>query len=199
VATKLTQSPQWQQENRAALAASTVNGSASPLVKPLVDYPDDDDEDAMDTKPEENPEQPAEDQPFNVADVQAEDPSEAAVTPASTTQNPPVPERLAEKRRRAEEDEDELVKLATGPKRRSSTSSNSSAGSIHRKKTLSLGSIGSTEKSTMLGANAAPKRIAINLGPAVKSSAPDDPSCEDAASRETNEKENHRDDSQGEG
>ncbi|KAJ6107272.1 hypothetical protein N7523_008595 [Penicillium sp. IBT 18751x] len=189
---------EWQQENRAALTAGTVNGSASPLVKPLVDYPDDDDEDAMDTKPEDDPHRLAEDQPSNVADVQGENPSEATVTPTSPTQNPPVLERLAEKRRREEEDEDELVKLATGPKRRSSTSSNSSAGSIHRKKTMSIGSIGSAEKSTMLGANAAPKRIAINLGPAAKQSLPDEPSCEDAPSS-TSEKENHRDDSQGEG
>lgn len=169
-----------------------------PLVKPLVDYPDDDDEDTMDTKPEDDQEQSVEDQPSNVADMQGEDPSEAAAIPASATQSPPVPERLAEKRRREEEDEDELVKLSTGPKRRNSTSSNSSAGSIHRKKTVSIGLIGSAEKSTMLGANAAPKRIAINLGPAVKPSVPDDPSCEDAPTS-TSEKENHRDDSQGEG
>jgi protein phosphatase-4 regulatory subunit 3 len=167
------------------------------LVKPLVDYPDDEDEDAMDTKPED-PEHPASDQPLKVADVQVEDPPDAAVTPASPTQNPPVPERLAEKRRREEEDEDELVKLATGPKRRSSTSSNSSAGSINRKKTMSIGSIGSAEKGALLGAGAAPKRIAINLGPVVKSTVSDDPSCEDTSS-ENNEKENQHDESQGEG
>lgn len=166
------------------------------MVKPLVDYPDDDDEDAMDTKPED-PEQPADGQPLVMADVQVEDSPEAAATPASPTQNAPVPERLAEKRRREEEDEDELVKLATGPKRRSSTSSNSSAGSINRKKAMSIGSFGSAEKGG-LGANAAPKRIAINLGPAVKSSVSDDPSCEDASSG-NNEKENQSDDSQGEG
>lgn len=147
----------------------------------------------MDTKPED-PEQPAEGQPLTMADVQVEDSPEAAATPASPTQNAPVPERLAEKRRREEEDEDELVKLATGPKRRSSTSSNSSAGSINRKKTMSIGSFGSAEK----GAKAAPKRIAINLGAAVKSSVSDDPSCEDASSG-NNEKENQSDDSQGEG
>jgi len=149
----------------------------------------------MDTK-SEDPEQPAEGQPL--ADMQVENPSEATATPASPTQNLPVPERLAEKRRREEEDEDELGKLATGPKRRSSTSSNSSAGSVHRKKTISIGSVGSGENGTLLGANAAPKRIAINLGPATKSTVSDDPPREDAASSENNE-ENHRDDSQGEG
>jgi protein phosphatase-4 regulatory subunit 3 len=110
----------------------------------------------MDTKPEGQP-----------SETTAE-----AETP-SPTQTPP-PERLAEKRRREEEDEDELVKL-TGPKRRSSTSSNSGAGSILRKKSLS----GTGEKT---GASAAPKRIAINIGPRSKSD-----------EVESNEKENRDD------
>lgn len=187
---------QWPQENHTALAAGAPNGSASPMVKPLVDYPDDDDEDAMDTKPENLSGQPAQTQSVDVADAPAENPPGAAATPTSPrVQTPPAPERLAEKRRREEEDEDELVKLATGPKRRSSTSSNSSAGSMNRKKKMSIGSIGTVDKGSMgvlggVGDGAAPKRIAINLGPTVKSSSDDDTSCADSVSKENNEKEN---------
>lgn len=192
---------QWPQDNRAVDRIGATNGSASPMVKPLVDYPDDDDEDAMDTKPEDLPDQTAQTQPLGATDVQVKTP-ETVATPASpTVRTSPAPERLAEKRRREEEDEDELVKLATGPKRRSSTSSNSSVGSTNRKKSMSIGSIGSLDKggAAVLGSvtdSAAPKRIAINLGPTVKSSSQGDTSCADAASGESNEKEN-RDDSQG--
>lgn len=171
-------------------------------MKPLVDYPDDDDEDAMDTKPEALPEQRAQSGPTSTTDSPAETP-EATSTPASpTVQTPPQPERLAEKRRREEEEDDELVKLAAGPKRRSSTSSNSSAGILNRKKTLSIGSIGS-EKGGATGvlgsvtSSAAPKRIAINLGPTNKSPpSNNDTSCTGDPTNESIEKEN-RDDSQG--
>ncbi|KAJ5907062.1 uncharacterized protein N7473_003978 [Penicillium subrubescens] len=194
---------EWTQENRATLAVGVANGSASPVVKPLVDYPDDDDDDAMDTKPEELADQPAEAQPLTVGDIQVEPSPEPTTSEAGspTAQAPPVPERLAEKRRREEEDEDELVKLAAGPKRRSSTSSNSGAGFLNRKKNLSIGSIGSVEKGGTQGvlgtvtSSAPPKRIAINIG-AVKSSIPDTATCGETISSESNEKEN-RDDRQG--
>jgi protein phosphatase-4 regulatory subunit 3 len=195
---------EWAQENRAAVAVAVANGSASPVVKPLVDYPDDDDDDAMDTKPEELAEQSADAQPLTVGDIQVE-PSPELTSPepsSPTAQTPPVPERLSEKRRREEEDEDELVKLAAGPKRRSSTSSNSGAGILNRKKTLSIGSIGSIEKGGTQGvlgtvtSSAPPKRIAINIGP-VKSSVSDNATCGETVSSGSNEKEN-RDDSQAE-
>ncbi|KAJ5104828.1 hypothetical protein NUU61_002175 [Penicillium alfredii] len=191
---------EWSQENRAAIAADAINGSASPVVKPLVDYPDDDDEDVMDTKPEDLADQSAQVQPLNVSDTQAEHPADPAPTPASPTQTLPVPERLAEKRRRDEEDEDELMKLAAGSKRRSSTSSNSSAG---RKKTLSVGSLG-LEKGTTgvfgsVTSSAAPKRIAINLGQAAKPVATDsENNGAEIASNENHEKENRTDSQDGE-
>lgn len=171
------------------------------MVKPLVDYPDDDDEDAMDTKPEDLPDQTPQAQPSSVADTQAETSTETATPASPTVQNPPQPERLAEKRRREEEDEDELVKLAAGPKRRSSTSSNSSAGILNRKKTLSIGSIGSEKGDTtgVLGSvtsSAPPKRIAINLGPAKSSNPENDSARAGDTSNESIEKEN-RDDNQG--
>ncbi|KAJ5113885.1 hypothetical protein N7456_002419 [Penicillium angulare] len=193
---------EWSQDNRGALTADTPNGSTPAMVKPLVDYPDDDeDEDAMDTKPEVLSEQPP--QAESTADAPNEPSPEATSTPTSPAQTPP-PERLAEKRRREEEDEDELMKLAAGPKRRSSTSSNSSAGILNRKKTLSIGPIGVTDKSksSILGSGAAaPKRIAINLGPTTKSTAPeesDTPSSTEDTASETNENENP-DDSKGDG
>ncbi|KAJ5688939.1 hypothetical protein N7462_003331 [Penicillium macrosclerotiorum] len=188
---------EWQHDNGAVGAVGLPNGSASPVVKPLVDYPDDDEEDAMDTKPEDSSDQSAGAPPLTVGDIQVDPtPTPEPVAPASPTAQTP-PERLSEKRRREEEDEDELVKLAAGPKRRSSTSSNSSAGILNRKKTLSIGSIGSVEKGASAGvldnvtSSAPPKRIAINIGPTVKHTTQDtDVSCSDTVTGESNEKEN---------
>jgi protein phosphatase-4 regulatory subunit 3 len=111
---------------------SRING-ASPLQRPLVDYPSDEEE-MNDT--------------------------EAAA--AAATKEPAVPERLSEKRRREEDEEDELVKLSQQQhKRRNSSSSASSAGSsntLRRKRSFS------SNKD-----HGAPKKIAISLGPAIKS------------------------------
>lgn len=171
------------------------------MVKPLVDYPDDDDdEDVMDTKPEALAEQTQRAELLSTTEPTSETSPDAAVSaPSSPAQTPP-PERLAEKRRREEEDDDELMKLTTGPKRRSSTSSNSSAGILSRKKSLSIAPI-ATEKSgsgVLASVSAAPKRIAINLGPTKPAPSEADTSCTTYASGEASEKEN-RDDSKGEG
>lgn len=167
---------QWQQDNRpeGIVAAPTANGSASPVVKPLVDYPDDD-EDVMDTKPE-----PAEEKQQRESTVRLVEPStEAPTTPVSAAAQPP-PERLSEKRRREEEEDDELVKLSSGPKRRSSSaSSTSSAGFLRRKNSFSSGSTAVTDKGTGQNVPAAgtpatgtgPKKIAINLGSSMLKSA----------------------------
>ncbi|KAJ5388602.1 hypothetical protein N7509_011143 [Penicillium cosmopolitanum] len=182
------------QDDRGSLAVGTPNGSSPLMVKPLVDYPDDDDdEDTMDTTKPDDVANHAQSEPLSVADVE----EEAGSNPPSPAQTPPAPERLAEKRRRDDEDEDELVKLAAGPKRRSSTSSNSSAGILNRKKNLSIGSTGSEKSAGNLSgiASAAPKRIAINLGPAKTATTEADKSCTEV-STDGNEKEN-RDDSQG--
>ncbi|KAJ5524232.1 hypothetical protein N7494_010882 [Penicillium frequentans] len=192
----------WPQDTRGALAAGTSNGSATLMVKPLVDYPDDDDdEDVMDTKPEALAEQTQRDEPLSTTEATIEtSPDAAASAPSSPAQTPP-PERLAEKRRREEEDDDELMKLSTGPKRRSSTSSNSGAGILGRKKSLSIAPVGATEKSgsgVLASVGAAPKRIAINLGPAKHAASEADTSCTTDVSGECSEKEN-RDDTKGEG
>ncbi len=103
------------------------NGS-SPLLKSLVDYPDDD-EDVMDTKAS----------PPGMVSPSPYCPKADASSPSTVTSSPPSPspsstttlatprtppERLAEKRRREEdEDEDELGKLTLSKRRSSSMSS----------------------------------------------------------------------------
>ncbi|RHZ74226.1 hypothetical protein CDV55_105636 [Aspergillus turcosus] len=186
---------EWQQENRVhgAMAVNAQNGAASPVVKPLVDYPDDDeDENAMDTKPEA-------DETTREEDATADISLETQSTPVSLSIQTP-PERLSEKRRREEEDDDELVKLTSGPKRRSSTSSSSgSAGPRGRKRGMSIGTLSTAEKgptkslSGGLGGSAAPKRIAINLGPAVKPATSETESADSTPSHANNEKENRVD------
>lgn len=176
------------------MAAHAQNGSASPVVKPLVDYPDDDDDDvAMDMKPE------AREQERQGTFGHAASPAEA--TPAS----PPVqtpPERLSEKRRREEEDEDELIKLTTTPKRRSSSASSGDAGLLRGKRSMSFEP---TDKGAAQGlinnmtTSAAPKRIAINLGSTTARS----PSTETSSTRlrtpERGEKDSQEDSQAGEG
>ena len=130
---------------------SAPNG-ISRLSKPLVDYPDDDDEAAeikfgdLDSKrpnPQDNPS----------VDATLSTPSPRA---APIPQTPP--ERLSEKRRREEDEEDELGKLSSGAKRRSSSissvsSTNSNTSNFLRRKK----SFTSTKDSN--GA----KKIAISL------------------------------------
>ena len=115
------------------------NGAASPLFKPLVDYPDDDDI-MMDARSESRLE------PSPMPDISQQE-NEASVDQSGSSnlnqqkvlQSPP--ERLSEKRRREEDDDDELNKLSslsgTGSnKRRSSSASgiSSGAGSLRRRK-----------------------------------------------------------------
>ena len=98
--------------------AKTNGVATSPILRSLVDYPDDD-EDAMDTTPPE---------PVVLG-------SKTELEPSPMLQTPP-PERLSEKRRREEDnDEDELGKLSS-TKRRNSGSSASSNGSAVGHNTL---------------------------------------------------------------
>ena len=119
---------------RKNLATPSSNG-ASPLSKPLVDYPDDD-EDAMDIKtPSSELGTPGTPQEVKSLDGTPETPSPKDPTP--TTQTPP--ERLSEKRRREEDEEDdELGKLSLTKRRSSSVSSaataNSTSSNILRRK-----------------------------------------------------------------
>ncbi|KAK2799686.1 hypothetical protein FQN50_008386 [Emmonsiellopsis sp. PD_5] len=140
-----------QEKTRMDSTPVTLNGSASPIVKPLVDYPDDDeDEDAMDVNIQEQ--QPLQSSLGNQLppDSLSPDPlltsvdqakSDTPTTPPTSTPSSsdhstsPLPHttttitnhrtpptRYTEKRRREEDDDDdELVKLSSGTKRRSSS------------------------------------------------------------------------------
>jgi protein phosphatase 4 regulatory subunit 3 len=150
-----------------------ING-ASPVSKPLVDYPSDEEGEMMDT------EMSAGTLPDNVKTEGAVKVKEdvADGTPSSPT--PPL-ERLSEKRRREEDEEDELGKLShQQPKRRSSNSSTSSVSSvssnasnvIRRKKSFT-----STRDTT----GATPRKIAISLAPAIKSGGEGNKGAEDGS------------------
>ncbi|RDW74307.1 SMEK family protein [Aspergillus mulundensis] len=202
---------EWQQDNQTTgtLISKVPNGAASPSVKSLVDYPDDDEEDAdaMDTKPEPegDTKQQKPDDTSN-EDAPADPVPEQPSTPVSQVVQTP-PERLSEKRRREEEDDDELVKLTSGPKRRSSTSSSTgSAGFLRKKRSGSIGSVSLGDKAassqgTPGMANAAPKRIAINLSSSVKVAEPRDtpPNTVTNAAGKESEKENQKSGDSGEG
>ena len=114
---------------------SRTNG-ASPMLRSLIDYADDDFDDPMDTTaplPAASPTAPSKPDPTTTTESH---PPEAAAPPVS--QSPP--ERLAEKRRRQEDDDEDAFGRLSNPKRRTSISSVSSASStgsngvIRRKK-----------------------------------------------------------------
>ena len=147
-----------------------TNG-VSPLIKPLVDYPDEEEE-AMDTGPE-HPALPTRHPPQDENRPPQPHRGPGTITPQAT----PPPERLAEKRRREEDDEDELGKLSQS-KRRSSTSSNDSRSSVlsssTNSKMLRRKSSFSTSKDAHPpnsgGGGGGGKKMTISL--AVKSSSP---------------------------
>lgn len=145
---KLMENPRWQgskemdpteeayfntsdDEDDLPLKRRTSNGT-SPLLKPLVDYPDDD-EDVMDTKaaPPGTPPGTGSPSPYSLkgdpyssSSLTSSPPSPSpSSTPSLPTPRTP-PERLTEKRRREEdEEEDELGKLTLSKRRTSSMSS----------------------------------------------------------------------------
>lgn len=167
---------QHQQGKRTSETAVASNGSASPVVKPLVDYPDDDD-DTMDVLPQEQLSQQQQPRPDLLRDrveqghVEAIAASRGAVASIPVAAQGPL-ERYSEKRRRSEEDDDdELVKLSSGPKRRSS---NASAGSgsvsfLRRKRSFTAGTPTAAEKkndqslSSGTTTGSGGRKIAINL------------------------------------
>jgi protein phosphatase-4 regulatory subunit 3 len=107
--------------------ARLPNGHASPL-KPLVDYPDDDDEDSMDDILASSPDPVAREKkpihPADPADSQrGRNRTPVAVDGSPGAQQSP-PESVATKRRREEGDDDELDKMMGGNnKRRNSSAS----------------------------------------------------------------------------
>ena len=107
------------EEDELSAGVKPVNG-ASP-VRPLVNYPDDDEgEDDMDDLAAAAPSV----LPESISSATPEQDSQ------STSKSPP--ERLSEKRRREDDEEDELLLniSSSGPKRRASVNSNSSTSSL---------------------------------------------------------------------
>ena len=131
----------WHQRR---LRAELPNGSASPLAKPLVDYPDDDDDSSMDSNAVQTPLTPESEKenfsPDNKTTPERKLQPSPDIKSATDTQLQQPPERLSEKRRREEDEEDEFGKLSTGIKRRNSISSNastsSSGGALRRKRSF---------------------------------------------------------------
>ncbi|KAL9108970.1 MAG: hypothetical protein Q9227_006366 [Pyrenula ochraceoflavens] len=161
----------------------------SPLVKPLVDYPDDDEEESAVKTPSTDGEQIL--GPESMMPEKDVDPSKSTVSstqrslqpsPEISPSNAAPPERLSEKRRREEDDDDddELGKLSASVKRRTSsasaTSSVRSANSIRRKHSV-MGmrgtAAGGKEDSTNHGQGNGKVRIAISLGSSKPSTPPD--------------------------
>ncbi|KIW45480.1 uncharacterized protein PV06_03871 [Exophiala oligosperma] len=172
---------QW---HRKRMKSEMMNGGASNMGKPLVDYPDDEDDENMDAKVA-TPQTPL--TPESSKEVSPPEPraiSDKKLQPSpeiKETELQHPPERLTEKRRRQEdEDEDELGKLTGGPKRRNSSSSATSlgsSGSLKRKKGF-LRSKQAVDQ-TLLSSNTdtenhvegrKPRKIAISLSNAANKS-----------------------------
>lgn len=107
------------EEDELAAGVKSVNG-ASP-VRPLVNYPDDDEGDDE-----------ADDLAAAAPSVLPQSAPEGTQETESPSSSKSPPERLAEKRRREEDEDDELLISisSSGSKRRASINSNSSAGSL---------------------------------------------------------------------
>jgi protein phosphatase-4 regulatory subunit 3 len=122
--------------------------------KPLVDYPDDDDDESGEIGVESG-EIPVAFDGKNTPPASVSTSPQTASTPSSSNlsstpiQQQSPPERLSEKRRRDEEDEDELVKLSLSKRRTSNSSVSSVKGTdshpgafLRRKKSFTSGKDG---------------------------------------------------------
>lgn len=152
-----------------------INGSASPSVKPLVDYPDDDD-DGMDMKTEPDSALSPLQNKTNQAEPEAGTAPEVTMSTVSSLGGRPPPERLSEKRRREEdEDEDELVKLSSSKRRSSSVGVGSgSVGLLSRRKSITTESEkghGPIVPSSPKTKGTKGKQIAISFGTSSKAKA----------------------------
>lgn len=146
--------------------ARVVPSNGPPAGKALVDYASDEDAEEAVTDTEANEEAKMDDAPADEAAAAAPAPTTPAAAQDDASNASP-PERLSEKRRREEdEDEDELGKLMAN-KRRNSSSSDANS--------IAASKLGSQRRRSFTGSNNStsssngPKRISINLSPAVKS------------------------------
>lgn len=133
----------------------------------LVDYPDDDEDDAGDLMDAKAESMGVEKQEIELLERRIADTSSVGPRLAQAP-----PEKISEKRRRDEDDQDELGRLAqNGPKRRSSSaSSNASMYLRRRRSSVDRGMKNSANNEISNAAtNTGPKKIAINLSSALKS------------------------------
>lgn len=172
-----------EDEQMGAGAVKPIANGASP-VRPLVSYPDDEDDGLGGLDSENKPPDGDQQVSKEYLDLFPSIPNNGETLPHQQPNReqpdgvelriPPVvpstpPERLVEKRRRAdEEDEDELGKLSSGIKRRNSTSSlasnksdtstTSNGPSLRRKRSINSGKDGGVRKIAItLGSNAGKK------------------------------------------
>jgi protein phosphatase-4 regulatory subunit 3 len=136
---------------------ASVNG-ASPLSKPLVDYPSDEENENMETDLSGGILEGADE---NTPPSTTKDVEKSPSLPSQLLSSPP--EKLSEKRRREEEDDDEITKLSQ-PKRRNSSSSvgSNTSSMLRRKKSFTNAS------HTAGGSGGKASKIAISLSPAIK-------------------------------
>ena len=138
---------------------ASMNG-ASPLSKPLVDYPSDEENESMETDPTTGTVDNAD---ANTPESSSSKDTENEVILTPTSSAPTPPERLSEKRRREDDEEDELGKLSHSKRRNSSSSAGSNTSSVlRRKKSFTNTSHGNS------GSGGKPNKIAISLSPAIK-------------------------------
>ena len=110
--------------------AASING-ASPI-KPLVDYPSDEEEEKIELPGDEEDPRALIDKSFRVSTTEIIDETQKEnASPKTPKSAPPTPpERLSEKRRREEDEDDELTKLSQNKRRSSSVSVGSVAKTI---------------------------------------------------------------------
>lgn len=174
-----------------SISPININGSASPIVKQLVDYPDDEDEDDedqdQDQDQDQNDEHVSEEtdsaHPTPSTSGEATPTYEAMDTSGNTPQPDtptssrpstpaalatPPPERLSEKRRREEdEDDDELGKLSSGIKRRNSSTGPKGTSNVpSASPTPTMGMVTRKRGASLGNANASPSSAGAGSGPA---------------------------------
>lgn len=170
-----TERMRYQRRRIASDMPDMVNGGASPVQKPLVDYPDEEEDDLMDPKPVGSG--PSTPKTPGTSDSEREEgkPVGRQLQPSPDLKEDGQHVSLPEKRRRqGDEEEDEMDRLSTGVKRRNSASNSStlaSNSSIRRKK----GFLRSKQQPDSPGnpeehhENKKPRKIAISLSGGQKS------------------------------
>lgn len=194
VSADITQQPvsdrmQWQ---RRRLRSESANGAANPVQRPLVDYPDEDEDDDFkaDAATPRTPLTPDSDKDSTDSNRSTNRKLQASPDLKEETTTPP--DRIPEKRRwQRDDDEDALDKLSTGIKRRNSSSNMPAlavSSSLRRKRGFLRSK--QAENAQLSPNNSAegrkPKKLAINLS-TEKSDDSSEPSSSPASKQTTKE------------